>query len=448
MIPLFKLAEKAAEKIKKCNSVIQIVSHYDADGIAAASIVALALNQINKAFQITIIKKLDEGIIRELKEREPEIVIFTDMGSGYLDLIKELKCVIIIADHHEIVYQWDSDKLIHINSELFGIPGISGSGTAYILAKGILHIEEGDAKSLATLAVVGTMGDSASSNFEMFKESEYIKQEKGLKLFGRFSRPLHKSIGLADIPGINDESKAIQFLSEIGIKFRENGEWRTLSDLTQEEIKKLTDAIVLEYIKEEKPIFESSIVDNVFTLKDFPEELRDAKEFATLLNCCGKMGEPAIGIGLCFGAKKSLEKARNVYKNYKKLIASYLEWVEKNWDNTEVVRKTANANYIIAGDNIKESLVGVIASIIQREYNEKPIFGLANGEDSVKVSARTSGNIDLGKILHEAASLCGGRGGGHCETAGCNIPFENQEKFIELCDKLIAQDKALFLRNG
>ena len=57
------------------------------------------------------------------------------------------------------------------------------------------------------------------------------------------SRPLHKALEFSNIPGIDQESKAVQFLSEIGINPQKDGDWRTLNDLSDEEKKKLTQAI-------------------------------------------------------------------------------------------------------------------------------------------------------------------------------------------------------------
>jgi RecJ-like exonuclease len=417
-----EVAMLAVEKIKSCDSMIHVISHYDADGISSAAILTSALIQLKKDFHITIVKKIYPSLIEELKKRKPNLVIFLDIGSGYLKEVSELNCQIIVADHHEFKKE-NYDNVIHLNPELFGIKNISGAGTTYLLVKEIL-----DNSKLASLAIVGAMGDSAIADSKAF-ESPFVEKETGLKLFGRFSRPLHKAIQFSsNIPNITDESKAIQFLSEAGINAQNNGSWRTLSDLNEEETRKLSDAIVKEIGSEE-------VIGDVWTLKDFPDELQDAKEFATLLNACGRMGEAATGIGVCLGNEKAIGSARGFMKGYKRLISNYLRWVE---NNPQCIKETESARYIVAEDNIHENIIGTITSMYFRNMNDKPMIGLANAEDGIKVSARSYG-MNISTIISEAAKMCEGVGGGHEKAAGCTIPLESQDKFIEVCDNLIRE---------
>jgi RecJ-like exonuclease len=420
------LINKAIEKIKSADSLIQIVSHLDADGLSSAAIMASVLIQIEKYFQITFVKRIKPELIEELKKREPKIVIFTDIGSGYLDMLKELKCDVIILDHHEIESS-PSENMIHINPLNFDV-NLSGSGTTYLLAKEMLQNN-----SLAPLAIVGTLGDvSYSTNSKLF-ETPLIEIEVGLNLFGRFSRPLYKAIEFSGIPDISEQSKAIQFLSEVGINPQKNGEWRTLSDLDGAERERLTDAIVKESLKHEK-YRKELIFGDVLTLKNFPDELKDAKEFATILNACTNMNEPAVGIALCLGSKKALESARGLVKGYRKLIGNYIKWIE---NNPKVIRQTESATYLLAGDAINENIIGTIVSMLFKP-SEKTLIGFANAEDGIKISARSK-DIDIHRVILEAARVCRGSAGGHKNAAGATIPSETEEKFIETCENLLKE---------
>ncbi len=423
---LTDLINKAIEKIESTKSIIQIVSHLDCDGIAAASIMASVLIRMNKNFQITFANRISEELIKTLKERKPELVIFTDMGSGYLDLINKLNLNLIVLDHHQIEGS-PSENVIHINPEEFELK-LSGSGITYLLAKEMLKNN-----SLAPLAIVGTIGDvSYPTNSKLF-ETPLIEAEIGLNLFGRFSRPLHKALEFSGIPGINEEAKAIQFLSEIGIKPQEDGKWRTLNDLSDEEKKRLTDAIVKESLKHEK-FSKKLIFGNILTLKNFPDELKDAKEFATILNACANMNEPAIGLALCLGNGKALETARNLLKAYRKVIGNYMKWIE---DNPDRIKKTEFANYILGEDFINENFIGTIVSMLFRS-TEKTLIGFGNSKDGIKVSGRSK-EVNIRDILVEAAKVCGGKGGGHKSAAGAIIPAGTQKKFIEVCEKLLKE---------
>jgi RecJ-like exonuclease len=430
MKELMDLLNKASEKIKSTDSLIQIVSHLDADGVCSASLIASMLMELGKNFQITIVKGIKPQIIEDLKKREPKLVVFTDIGSGYLDLLNELKCDVIIIDHHE-VEGYPSENMIHINPISFDLE-LSGSGATYLLVKEVLQHN-----SLAPLAIVGTIGDTNYSVNSKIFETPLIEIETGLNLFGRFSRPLYKALELSGIPEIGEPSKALQFLSEIGIKPQKDGEWRTLNDLTIEEKMKLADAIVKESLKHEN--FKKELIfGDVLTLKQFPDELRDAKEFATILNACANMNESAVGIALCLGSKKALEYARGIVKGYRKLIGNYLSWIE---NNPQCIKQKDFATYVIAGNAINENMIGTIVSMLFKP-SEKTLIGLANSEDGIKISARSK-DINIRDIIVSAAKECSGSAGGHIHAAGGTIPLGTDEKFTEICENLLREIKTI-----
>ncbi|MDL5502889.1 MAG: recombinase RecJ, partial [Candidatus Methanoperedens sp.] len=77
---------------------------------------------------------LDQKNLQEIASRNPQLVIFTDLGSGMLDAIKSLKLNAVIADHH----QPQGKHEFHLNPHLFGLNGgieVSGSGMAYFIAR-------------------------------------------------------------------------------------------------------------------------------------------------------------------------------------------------------------------------------------------------------------------------------------------------------------------------
>ncbi len=423
-----ELSKKAIEKIKSVDTVIQLVTHNDADGISAAAILIYTLLHLNKNFQLTIVKKISTNLIDEINKRNPELVMFTDIGSSYPEEINKLECDIIILDHHDVKEDY-GENVIHINPEIFGIHGVSGSGITYIFTQEILK-----SNILAPIALVGTIGDSEEGSYFIFDEIGSIERKRGLNLFGRFSRPLHMALQYSSaIPHITDEAKAIQFLAEVGIDIKDGEDWRTLGDLDDDEYKKLCDSLIKEQLKHGQNI--NDLFGDVWTLKSFPHEIQDAKEFATLLNACGRTDAGAIGVAICLGSKRALENSKQVIRDYRKLIRNSLRWVENNPDK---VRQTNHATYILAGDAINENLIGVIVSMCFNDVGGKPIFGLSNAEDEIKVSVR-AGDMNINKIISEAAESVGGTAGGHYKAAGARIPLGSEEKFIEKCDELIGK---------
>ena len=73
----------------KNDGFIHVFSHLDADGIAAAGVIGRALFRLDARFRIRITQWVDEKIIGEIVADKPELVIMTDFGSGYLDLLNQ-----------------------------------------------------------------------------------------------------------------------------------------------------------------------------------------------------------------------------------------------------------------------------------------------------------------------------------------------------------------------
>jgi len=155
-------AESVAEEILDCianNSHFTINCHYDADGITAAGIIAKSLRRQNANFHLKLVKQMDQEIVDTLSDSIYDAIILGDVGSGYLDLLKNIgkSKRIFILDHHQI----DGDvneEITQVNPHLFGIDGgkeISGAGVTYFVAKSL------DKKNidLSPLAVVGAVAD-------------------------------------------------------------------------------------------------------------------------------------------------------------------------------------------------------------------------------------------------------------------------------------------------
>lgn len=442
---LESLAGKAAEPLSKETGKIQVVSHFDADGICAGSIAYHTLKLLGKNFDIEFVKQLEEDELKRISLIEADLFLFTDLGSGQLDNIKKYipDKVIVIADHHEL--QGDSwDNLYHLNCHMAGLDGkdeISGAGVTYFLMK---HMTD-KVSSMIYLALVGAAGDVQkkdgvfkSVNNHLLEEAlkiDAIIVKKGLRLFGRSTRPLHRVLRYAneiDLPFADDESKCVQFLSNLGIPMKNgNNEWITLSDLTGEQEKKLATAIIL---NSNVTSNKNNIVGNIFIIPTKHE----IREFATMLNSCGRMGRSIEGLKLCLGMTDDIE---DIQKAYKRKIASYLNLVKRD---SSMIRKTEHVSYIMAKDRIEDNFIGTILSILSNSYLDSKIcFAFANSSNGVKVSSRADrsmeGKINLKEIVGKAVEVTGGEGGGHSLASGAKIPAGTEELFISEVEKHIME---------
>ncbi|MEM3696193.1 MAG: DHH family phosphoesterase [Candidatus Bathyarchaeia archaeon] len=463
-----KSAEEAAKAIRETvneDGLIQVFSHLDADGVAAAGIIGKALFRLDAKFRIRITQWVDEKIFAEIHSEKPQMIILSDFGSGYIDLLNEKlsNFKIIVLDHHQIVGEARNPNIVHVNPHSYGIDGardISGAGVAYFVAK---KIDEKNV-DLAPIAVVGALGDLQDKydqrklggvNEKIVEDAVnagLLTVERDLIFFGRETRPIHKTLASTTnpfIPGISgEEDKSLAFLASLDIKPKFGEKWRALRDLSDNEKKRLCSALA-DYLLSKGLRYEiTNLIGHVYTLtREEPwTPLRDAREFAVLLNATGRMEKPSLGVSICMGDRGSaLEEANKVLEEYRRTINKYLGWI---MEKAERMREMENI-YVVYGENfINEKIVGAISSILATSLPnpEKPLIAYANVEEEglAKFSARTinimiNKGINLGKVMQIAAEKCLGNGGGHDIAAGAQVPIENVDTFIKVVNELVGK---------
>lgn len=435
---------------------IRVVSHFDADGISACSILLKALQLQNRRYLVSILNQLNKNCLMELARESYNTYIFTDLGSSQLSLIeKYLKGRnIFILDHH---YPQDiTSGVVHVNPHLFGIDGskeLSGAGVVYLFCKALCP-----SIRLAHLAVIGAIGDVQEQNdfcglnrkiLDEARQQGKIRVEKGLRLFGRQTKPLAKLLEYSNdynIPDVSgSEESAMNFLIDNGINVAKGKKWCKLGDLTEEEQKRLTAAIIIKRANEPCP---ESIIGNIYTLIEEEEgtPMRDAKEFATLLNACGRLGRASLGIGVCLGDISLKKRALKQIKDYKKTILRSMEWYKQNLKSGDI---TQESNYLIinAKNHIPPAIIGTIASIISKSGEHKDItyvLALAREHDKTKASLRIVGksNAKTADILQCIVTATGGEAGGHHNAAGALFDTEKEGQFIALAKERFKEAKA------
>jgi len=440
---------KAVAKQKK----VKLFSHLDADGLCSAAIMIKAMLREGIIFEARIVKQLTGSEIEKIEASENDVLLFTDLGSGQMKSLQKFfdKTQVFILDHHE--HEKASHiNLFHMNPLVFMEEEMSASMICYLFAKSINAANT----QLADLAAVGAVGDEQDEKWEFKGSAKKIIEEgemigkisvrKGMRLYGRNTRPIHKALANSFdpfIPGISgDESAAVQFLAEIGIDVKQNGEWKKLKDLTVEEQQKLASAIIMERMKLSDVSAEDIFGDN-YTLAGRPEEIEDAREFATMLNACGRLGRYDVALRLCLNDKIALMLAAEVIEAYRKILSESLEIFRTN---PQIVTKTNFANYLIFENKVPDTIVGTITSIALNSSMidaGKPVLGFVDTENSmVKISARVSRevkNINLRDVVVFAAKAVGGEAGGHRMAAGGLIAKGREKEFIQAADKVIEE---------
>ena len=498
--PVPELAERAtvcAERLLAADRVL-LASHIDADGLTSAAIAARALERAGIPFETIFEKQLDEDAVAAIAATEYDTVLFTDFGSGQLDIIGEHEdagaFTPVVADHHQPA---DRETAYHLNPLLVGIDGaseLSGAGASYVLARALAAessrgaatdggttaaepatSSRDDNRDLAALAVVGAVGDMQASSGKLHGANARIVEEgvaagvletgKDLALYGKQTRPLPKLLEYATdvhIPGIsNDQQGALRFLDELDLELKRDGEWRRWSGLTGEEKQTVASALVKRAVSSGVPASKiDGLVGTAYVLADEPvgTELRDASEFSTLLNATARYERADVGLGVCLGNREgALERARKLLRNHRRNLSEGIDLVTR-----EGVTQEEHLQWFHAGDRIRETIVGIVAGMAMGNEGisrSKPIVAFAeksaesgstsqSGEGAddleVKVSARGTHSLvrqglDLSAVMGEASRAVGGDGGGHDVAAGATVPAGEEEAFIEHADDVVGE---------
>lgn len=432
------LIKDFTNEFREIKEPIKVISHLDADGLTSAAIISKTLKRNDNEFSLSIVRQLDEDKIRELSLEDYNYFLFVDLGSGFLSLIsKHLNDrKIFILDHH--VPENFENNFYHVNPHLIGMDSwsISGAGLAYLFSKELNK----DNIDMAYISVIGGMGDyinfSHGFNEGILKDavdSGKIEIKKGLRMFGTQTRHLHKLLQYSTdpyIPGVTgSEEGSINFLNELGIEYKNsNGKFRKLNDLNDEELKELITGVILKrFGSEENP---DDVLGNIYLLKNEDEDsfIKDVREYATLLNACGRLRKPSFGIGVLMENPILREKASELLKNYKMEIIKALNWFHENKSNFIKGEKFVIIN---AEDNIKDSMIGTLCGIVSNSnvYDRNHVIvGMAHTlEGDIKISMRTNNpKIDLREIIKRVAD-----GGGHSNSCGAFIKKEKEMEFIE-----------------
>ncbi len=443
--------QKFSGRLKQEDDLL-VVSHHDADGVTACAIIVDLLKKLHKKTEFMILKQLDSTTIGKIADANKTVVL-TDLGSGQLSLLeKNLKQKYYIIDHHVPEKNYE----LQVNPHPHGYDGgidVSASCLAYFVAKSLGF------RNMSPIAIVGAVGDMQDSNGKLHSlnrivlndgvEDGSLKVKNDLRLFGRQSRPLNNMLAYSSdplIPGlIGNPAACTQFISDLGINPKSNGDWRNYVDLSFEERKKLTTALYIHLLNLGKPEFViQRMIGEVYTLlnEEKRTELRDAKEFATLMNACGRQSKAEIGVEICLGDRgTNLDKARDILQKHRKELKDGLEYLQ-----LKGVESLSNLYYFDAEGKIKESIVGVVAGMGQGTVipPDKPVLGFAEDRDDknfIKVSARGNWDlirkgIHLGNAMRDASSAFGGEGGGHDIAAGARVPKDKKQEFMHLANEI------------
>lgn len=455
-------AAAAAADLVAIASGVTIISHIDADGICSEAILSLAIERQGIPTKSIFVRQLEPSTI-ETVPKDDSLKIFVDLGSGQQNLLVEHDLSekdVLILDHH--VGQ-PADKSYHeINALSYGHNKLSASGVAYLVAR------ELDAANidLAKIAVVGNVGDMlARANLGLTGPSREIVNDgvsygiirvlkKDLNCFGISTRPVHLCLTYCDDPFIpeitNNQPGALQFLNDIGVPLQdETGKWIVWEKLPVENKKKIISSLTQHLLHHNRNPNRLLAENYLFPNELEGTPLRNAAEFATFLNACGRWDKPVIGSRICKGDRKvSYHEAERMLIHHRSMIRELLQFILE----TGAI-EISHLQYIHVQDRFPDTIIGIGAGMALSRLNRgKPILIMAEMSDDplvTKISMRTNEEmvergVDLQQAIVNATAEVGGYGGGHRIAAGGYIPKDVEEKFIQCVNqKLEAQVRGL-----
>ncbi len=506
----------AAERLKRVGSAL-IVGHIDADGITASSIATMSLRRAGIANSVQFVKKLDEAAISKAHADPAEVLWFVDLGSAALSKLDVDRCIITDhhrpePSKDEVLYREG-----HVNPHLFGIDGsteVSGSGVTYTVAK-CMDARNQDLSALAMVGAVGDFQEAAEGRLVGYNRRilddalalGLIRAEKDVRLFGRQTRSIpallqyssdpallpfithRRRVSIADVIDEDrtshdeDHMECIDLVRKAGVEIMEDGGMRTWSQLTRDEKRRIVSAVVDRIIEAGKGVATvRRLIGEVYSLSpDLPgsppgwlktvsvdssgkvgegafqlamRAVLDAKEFATLLNACGRHDRPEVGLAVCLGDRgEGLEEAVRQQEDHRQSLRKAIELVQYDAAfglATVTGGGTAltSVRYFNARDRIEDTILGTVVGILIGSAGtpaDRPLIGFTQSSDgtcTIKVSGRgtpglTALGLDLATAMREASASVGGAGGGHNVAAGATIPEGREEEFLLAIDRLV-----------
>jgi len=446
--------EELSERLRKHEGIINILTHYDADGLVSGGLVARFLSSIGKNFVLRTTVDLTDDVLSSFLGLGGRLSIFVDLGSGDLERIMDRRGdkEVIIIDHHKL--GGDPGSLTILNPELHGFDG-GATGCASILSGLVGYQLTGDPYFLG-VSLVGAAGDMQLANpvdvtrmvLERAVEEGVAEVRKDFIFFSSHSLPLHKAITWSFNPYIPNftgrDDVGLMLVKRSGIDYDpSNG--RTVDSLSDLERNRLLEVIV-QYIaglgiRDLKP---GDLIRNFVILK-FEEHplLRHVDEFANLVNTTGRMGREVLGLLLSYGVRGAVvDKAIELYIERRRFIAKYLELADRS---TKIYDDTV-AIVDLRGHDFNPRFSGTISTILSRslKYQDKVIILLAKSDRGVKLSARAPRHLvekgfNLAEVMRDLSKRFSGIGGGHNVAAGATIEKSSDTLVKEIVEAVVSR---------
>lgn len=422
-----------AADIVRSHDFIQVFSHYDADGVSSAAIIANALLRAGKEFRVTLFTTLNDFNMGIISRTKADCMILSDLGASYIDQLDELDSEIVVLDHHTVISE--AKKVCYANPHLYGIDGMtSGCGATMSLLFAIT-LDEGN-WDLVQLAFAGIAGDRQHINglsglntylLEQGVERGFIEEVPGSLIpAGNLMTELFL-VTDPYIRGVSGNAEGVsKILEDAGIKHG-----KSFMDLTEEEKRKLSSLIAVKLTEQGVQL---SSMNEVARDRYFLKGMNmDAEVLSSILNGCGRSGVGGMGIAAGMGDKRAMELGAELTRESARLVVENMVALDEKGLNQR--------KYFQWFDSTDSGFTGMLCGIAMQSIgdSDKPTIGLNQSNDPVNISSRgmwgqLEKGIDLSVAMREACAAVGGSGGGHRIASGGSVPADKVEEFLDILD--------------
>jgi len=450
----------AAEQIAAAPEVT-IISHIDADGIACEAILSQAVSRLEIPVRSVFVRQLEPLTMPQVPA-DSSLKIFSDLGAGQQNLMLDrgfTEKEVLIIDHH--VSQPAGRAYTQVNCLPYGHTRMSAAGVSYLVGK---ELDSANI-DLAQLAVIGNVGDMMAREKcglvgpardiiveDGARHGSVEVRKKDLNCYGTATRPLYLSLAYNDDPFIkgisNNPEGARQFLKRLGIRQQApDGRWYVWEEIPIGDKRTIISALAEQLIANGDKVNRLLAETYGFPLETPRTPLRNAQEFATVLNACGRWSKPQVGSAILRGDRGTAYRdAEHMLNNHRAILRDLLQFIIDTG-----VKELENLQWLHVGGRYPDTIVGIGAGMaLSKLDSSKPILIMCEVPEDrnlTKVSMRTNERvvergIDLQQALSSASAEYGGGGGGHKIAAGAYIPKTKEQEFVQRVNRILGEQFA------
>ncbi|MGC9307736.1 MAG: DHHA1 domain-containing protein [Thermoplasmatota archaeon] len=428
-------AGHAADLVQSLSSGarVRVISHSDADGIAAAAIMAVTLTRAGFRHHISI--RHTGSTIAEGVTDDYDLAIFCDIGSSNLDELNQLPCQVILVDHH--IIDGCLDNGINLNVRTYDMDGSREACGATATLALSLAISD-DNLDLAELAIAGAIGDRQHVGGYTGLNESLLQRAIQAGIISLEDRPVFP----VDVPLMDALEQsidpyftgfagggAIRFLKDLDID-----PMQTYTDLPADRQKKLLSALALKLLEQQATEITlqhtTPIGQRYGTLSDLTSKM----------NACARSNHPGIGIALCLGSSTAMEKATELQQDYRDSIRKEMRSLEKE----QPEQRSHLTSFHIKDASLKGVAAGLSMEYLPHFPPDRPVIALSRQDSVIDVSSRgtrrlVEQGLNLAAGLQQAAAAVGGSGGGHPVAAGASIPKDKEKDFLDTLNEVLSR---------